>query len=90
MSLYVAAYDISDNHRRRRVSRLLCAFGLRVQRSVFEVWLDAEEVLELRRRVGGLLDKSDEFDIFPIDERGPRTRVSWQRPPDRWGPVLLI
>lgn len=90
MSLYVAAYDVSEDARRRRVARVLLSFGVRVQRSVFEVWLEPHEVPELRRRVGAVLARSDEFDLFPIDERGSRTRVSWQRPPASWAPVILI
>ena len=90
MSLFIAAYDIADDRRRRRVSRVLSGFGLRVQRSVFEVWLDPKDLPDFRQRVGALLRVQDEFDLFPVDERGSRTRISWQRPPDRWGPVLLM
>ncbi len=89
MSLYVAAYDIAQDARRRRVARVLRAYGTRVQRSVFEIWLDPDEVSEIKRRVGALLARSDEFDLFPVDERGSRTRVSWQRPPESWAPVIL-
>ena len=35
MSLYVAAYDVSDDRRRNRVSRVLTEYGHRVQLSVF-------------------------------------------------------
>ena len=37
MSLYLIAYDISDNKRRVRLARELESWGLRVQHSVFEV-----------------------------------------------------
>lgn len=90
MSLYVAAYDIAEDFRRRRVARILKGYGLRVQRSVFEVWLAPEEVSEIKRRVGPLLSTRDEFDFFPIDERGSRVRISWQRPPTAWAPVTLV
>ena len=44
MSLYVATYDISDDRRRTQVSRVLLQYGTRLQRSVFEVWLEPAEL----------------------------------------------
>lgn len=89
MSLYVAAYDISETWRRNRVGRVLMDFGRRVQWSVFLLQLDPDELPELRRRVGSLLSIEDHFDLVPIDDRGSRHRWSWQRPPDQFEPVLL-
>jgi CRISPR-associated protein Cas2 len=89
MSLYVAAYDISHNGRRASVARVLLGYGERVQKSVFEVWLEPEEVSDLRREVGVYLSPQDLFDLFPIDERGSRKRVSWQREPTVHEPVIL-
>lgn len=89
MSLYVAAYDIRDDNTRERVARVLFEFGERVQRSVFLVWLEPEEVGELRRRVGAQLITDDRFDLFPVDERGTRTRWSWQRPPTSYEGVIV-
>lgn len=43
--LHVICYDIANDKRRRRVVREIEAFGVRVQESVFECWLD-----ELQRR----------------------------------------
>jgi len=90
MSIYVAAYDIQDNRRRAKVAKALLAFGHRVQESVFELWLEPAELPYLRITVGPLLRRGDCFDLFPVDERGPRRRESWQRPPDAWRPVLLL
>lgn len=81
VSWYVAAYDIADDRRRDRVARVLLDFGRRVQQSVFEVWLNPDDVPALRRRLGPLLAKTDLFDLFPVDTRRPEARVSWQRPP---------
>lgn len=89
MSLYVAAYDIGHNGRRASVARVLLGYGERVQKSVFEVWLEPEELGDLRREVGVYLDQQDRFDLFPIDERGSRKRVSWQREPSLRDPVIL-
>jgi CRISPR-associated endonuclease Cas2 len=90
MSLYLAAYDISDARRRRQTSRFLMRFGNRVQRSVFEVWLEADELSEFRSELGTYLSSDDSFDLYPIEARHCRKRIRWQRPPDEWRPVLLL
>lgn len=48
----IIAYDISDNRRRYRISRLLEGFGDRVQESVFETVLERSrfEILVERAR----------------------------------------
>ena len=81
MSLYVAAYDITRPARRARVAEILLEYGRRVQRSVFEIEVEPEELDELRFRIGLLLAASDAFDLFPIDTRRPEARISWQRKP---------
>ena len=90
MSLYVVAYDVHHDGQRERVARVLLEFGRRVQRSVFEVWLEPQMIPILRRRVGALLARDDRFDVFPIDERGTRRRFGWQRPPHAYDPVVLV
>jgi CRISPR-associated protein Cas2 len=90
MSLYVVAYDISHDGQRERVARALLEFGRRVQKSVFEVWLEPHTIPLFRRRIGPLLAREDRFDVFPIDERGKRRRFSWQRPPHAYAPVMLV
>jgi len=90
MSLYLAAYDISHPSQRAKVARELLEFGRRIQRSVFEVELEPEELPALQRRVGALLGKRDAFDLVPIDQRAARARLSWQRPPQGGAPVVLL
>ncbi|MBN9119960.1 MAG: CRISPR-associated endonuclease Cas2 [Planctomycetes bacterium] len=90
MSLYVAAYDIARAPRRSRVAEILLEYGRRVQRSVFEIEVDPEELEELQFRVGLLLAPSDRFDLFPIDRRFPKRRLSWQRDPVPPDPVIVI
>ncbi len=81
MSWYAVCYDIAHDGRRAQVARLLLHYGRRLQRSVFEVWLDPDDLPDLRRRIGPLLAKTDLFDILPLDTRRPEFRISWQRPP---------
>ena len=90
MSLYLAAYDLASNARRSRVARVLESYGRRIQDSVFEVWVDPDEIRELRVRLGVLLHANDSFDLWPVDERGTRRRISWQRTPDDWGSVIEL
>jgi CRISPR-associated endonuclease Cas2 len=90
MSLYVAAYDVSDSLRRSSVARVLGRYGHRLQRSVFEVWLEPEELGELKRGIGALLDADDSFDLFPIDTRPKSHRIRWQREPQGYDPVVLL
>ena len=90
MSLYIAAYDISRDSRRGRVAEILLEYGRRVQRSVFEIEVEPEELDDLRFRVGVLLAKTDLFDLFPIDRRFPKRRISWQRNPVPNDSVIVL
>ena len=90
MSRYIAAYDISNDGQRERVARVLVNYGSRLQWSVFEVWLDPDDLPEFRRRIGSLLGKTDEFELIPVDDRPDRTRLRWQRPYEHQGPVIVI
>lgn len=73
----------------RQVARVLLRYGRRMQRLVFEVWLDPEDLPVLRRAVGAILAATDLFDIVPIDRRDPSRRISWQRSP-RPAAVMLV
>ena len=64
MSRYVAAYDVSSDLHRTAVARVLLRFGDRLQKSVFEVWLEPEEIPMLRCEVGPLLSTGDLFELI--------------------------
>lgn len=53
---YVIAYDIADDKRRRRLVRVLEAYGDRVQWSLFEAVLDRPLLDNLLRQVGRVID----------------------------------
>ncbi len=90
MSVWLAAYDISDDNRRARVARVLLSFGQRIQDSVFILHLEPEDLPELRLELGAQLSKTDLFDLYPIDQRGSRSQWRWQRPIDEYSPVIII
>ncbi|GEM_PF-1296212 len=48
-ALFLAAYDISLQRERVRVARVLSGFGVRVQRSVFEIRLTRADHVRLTR-----------------------------------------
>jgi CRISPR-associated protein Cas2 len=89
MASYVAAYDVQNPGQRRRVAAVLKDYGQRVQRSVFEIWVEPAELPDLRRRIGAILNKTDCFDLYPVDVGDLRRRISWQRPPTLWQAVVL-
>lgn len=90
MSYYVAAYDISDSRHRERVARILGRYGQRVQLSVFQVWVEPEELAKLRREVGAYLALEDTSDLFPLDCRDPTRRIRWQHAPPGQDAVKML
>ncbi len=79
MPLYLIAYDIAHDRRRRRVAKLLAGVGRRIQESLFEARLDCDQIAELRERLGPHLKAVDLLEIAPIDERSEGSRVRWFR-----------
>ena len=53
--LHVVCYDVSNDRRRRRLVRELEAFGVRVQESVFECWLDEAQRTRLERALAAVI-----------------------------------
>ncbi|MEG4420776.1 CRISPR-associated endonuclease Cas2 [Microcoleus sp. LAD1_D5] len=49
--LVVVVYDIPDDKRRLRLANFLEGYGRRVQYSVFECFMELEEMRELHKRV---------------------------------------
>lgn len=56
VELIVVCYDVADDRRRRRLVRVLEGYGVRVQESVFECWLDAPQQREMEGRARAVLD----------------------------------
>ena len=50
------SYDIVDNRRRRRMSKLLDQFGVRIQKSVFELDLEEKDLPRLLKRIENTID----------------------------------
>jgi len=54
--LRVITYDITDDRRRDRVASELLNYGMRVQKSVFECYLDEEEFRKLKENLEIMID----------------------------------
>ena len=63
MFLYIVAYDIPSNRRRKKVSDILEGYGKRVQYSVFELVLAKSKYDEMRRRLSRLYKSAKEVMI---------------------------
>ena len=65
----LVSYDIPNDKRRTRVMKALKDFGTRVQYSVFECDLTAEQLLRLRQRLRGLVNpKEDDVRLYFLCE----------------------
>lgn len=54
--LYIICFDVADKRRLRAVSNALENHGARVQYSVFECYLDANELNTLQQIISALID----------------------------------
>ncbi|HHB12536.1 MAG TPA: CRISPR-associated endonuclease Cas2 [Chromatiales bacterium] len=74
--LYVAAYDIADERRRRRLLRALRAFALDGQKSAYECPLDPAGRQALLEVVGPILDREqDRFVLLRVEGHAPVRRL---------------
>ena len=69
--LYLVTYDVSSDRLRERVSRVLEAFGARVQGSVFEVRIPESQLPELQASLSALFGgrMRREVRVYPVCER---------------------
>lgn len=74
----VVSYDVSDDARRRRVAKVLAAFGERVQYSVFDCLLTDKRLMELDDRIRKVIDESQDsvrfYKLCSACERRMRVR----------------
>ncbi len=57
---YVICFDVSDEKRLRKVAIQMENFGMRVQYSVFECYLDATELETLKQRLLEIIDQDND------------------------------
>lgn len=67
-ALFIVAYDITCEKRRREIRKIVQAYSLSSQKSVFECWLTPVDKVRLIRAVKYYLDDTDLFHIFKTDQ----------------------
>lgn len=73
MRLWVIAYDIADNRRRRQLVKCLASQMQRVQESVFEGWLTQAELNSLIAEATPLLNREeDRLRAYPLAVRAEK------------------
>lgn len=82
MLLYVVAYDIPSDKRRKKVSDLLEGYGKRVQYSVFECVLSEQKYAELQQRLRPRLKlEEDSVRFYPLSRHTLGQVEVWGGPP---------
>ena len=67
MNAYLACFDISDDKVRYRAAKYLSAYGVRVQRSVFEICIETPTELEqIKQQLSKLLEPDDDLRFYSI------------------------
>jgi len=68
--MFLIAYDITDPKRLRKSAKLLESHGIRVQYSVFELYLDRKEVTPIIDELRKIIDEEkDKLYVYPISEK---------------------
>jgi CRISPR-associated protein Cas2 len=80
---YVVSYDVSDPKRLRKVFKTMRGYGEPLQLSVFRCDMSAQELVELRRDLGRVIDHRQDQVLFihlgPEEGRGSRAIASMGR-----------
>lgn len=66
---YIVAFDIASTKKRNRVAKECLAYGFRVQKSVFEIFLESERLPQFNETMLKLINPdSDSVRIYPLDK----------------------
>lgn len=66
----IVAYDIADERRLARVARIVKDYGVRVQKSIFEVTADDSVFAEMKGRIEEVIvEDEDGVKYFPLCEK---------------------
>jgi CRISPR-associated protein Cas2 len=81
-ALYIAAYDIRDNRRRRLALTAMKAHSTGGQKSVFECFLTESERKALLAEVEEIVAPEDRFFLLKLDPRSDVRCLGVAEPPD--------
>ena len=83
-SVFLIAYDVTDDKRRTKLHAKLKGYGEALQYSLFRCTLTPSERLRLRGDVWGLIDHATDrillIDLGPDEGRGRQALESWGHP----------
>lgn len=66
----IVAYDIADPRRLNRVAKIIKDYGVRVQKSIFEVKVEQKQFNKMKTRVEKVIEnKEDGVKYFPLCEK---------------------
>ncbi|HAR48632.1 hypothetical protein ER57_16360 [Smithella sp. SCADC] len=66
----IVAYDITDGKRLNRVAKVMLDYGVRVQKSIFEVEVSQKVFRELKKRIEDIIvTEADGVKYFPLCEK---------------------
>ncbi len=66
MALLLVAYDIANDRRRVKIHKLLTAYGVQVQESLFECDLDDPDLQKLKRSLARSVRPDDNVRLYPL------------------------
>lgn len=68
--LVLVIYDIVSNKRRNKFVRLLESYGVRVQKSAFEMIINTRQYNQLVQRIPLLIEKEDNVRVYKLKPEG--------------------
>jgi CRISPR-associated protein Cas2 len=71
-------YDIEDNKRRLKLSKLLLGYGFRIQKSAFEAVISYRKYKELLSKLPKYASKNDSIRVYKIIGKGQVTSFGKQ------------
>ncbi len=63
---YVVCFDISDDKKRKIIGDILSEFGVRVQRSVFEIEINKNFLKKILAEIEKYISKDDSIRFYPM------------------------
>ena len=66
---YLIIYDISENKKRKKVSDIIDGYGMRVQYSSYEVWINEKQLQSLIKKLDKLHDENDSIRIYKLSQK---------------------
>ena len=67
---YIISYDITNDRKRTKVSKKLEGYGVRMQYSLFECDLKANDLRKLKKQISSIINcRVDSVMYFPMCER---------------------